>query len=256
MPLAGATSPVTLASAVTQHTAEDLSGVVLTQIVKKGAHVIWGGSSTCLDMRQGTTPMGAIEAALINCSYVQIGKYLNLPTHTYLGLSDSKRNDFQAGFESAIGLVMGILAGANVISGPGMLDFENCQSMEKLLLDNEICGMAKRFSKGITVSPETIPYELFKEVVHDGDMFLGKKHTLEWYKTELFIPSSVIDRKNKANWEKDGKIDILSRTQNEISRILKEHEPIPLEPDKEKELDKVMMDDFASSWKDKWISHV
>lgn len=239
MPLAGATSPVTLAAVIATHTAENLSGIVLSQLVNKGCPVIWGGSPTCFDMRYGNTPMGAIEASMIDCGYAQIGKYLNLPTHAYLGMSDSKLNDYQGGFESGISLILGAIMGINVISGPGMLDFESCQSMDKLLLDNEICGMAKRLCKGITVSPETIPLELFNEVGHH-DTFLTTEHTLKWHRKELFIPSWIIDRQNRASWENQGRVPILSRTQQEISKILKEHEPIYLDPDKEKELDKII----------------
>ncbi len=238
MPLAGATAPVTLAGVLVTHTAENLSGIVLSQIVNKGAPVIWGGSPTCMDMRYGTTPMGAIEAVMIDCGYAQIGKYLNLPTHAYLGLSDSKLNDYQAGFESSIGIILGAMMGINVISGPGMLDFESCQSMDKLILDNEICGMAKKLCNGILTNPETISYELFKELGHH-ETYLMADHTLKWHKKELFIPSSIIDRQNRIAWENKGKIPILKRTQHEISKILKEYNSIPLDSDKEKELDMI-----------------
>ncbi|MFX1449842.1 MAG: trimethylamine methyltransferase family protein [Promethearchaeota archaeon] len=236
MPLAGATAPVTLAGVLVTHTAENLSGIVLSQIVNKGAPVIWGGSPTCMDMRYGTTPMGAIEATMIDCGYAQIGKYLNLPTHAYLGLSDSKLNDYQSGFESGIGIILGAMMGINVISGPGMLDFESCQSMDKLILDNEICGMAKKLSNGILVNSETIGYELFKELGHH-ETYLMANHTLKWHKKELFIPSSIIDRQNRISWQNQGKLSILKRTQHEISKILKIHKPIPLDSDKGKELD-------------------
>ena len=88
--------------------------------------------------------MGAVETMMINAAHVQIGKYLRLPTHSYMGLSDAKGVDGQAGLETGMGALVAALAGANVISGPGMLNFESCQSLEKLVLDNEICGMALR----------------------------------------------------------------------------------------------------------------
>ncbi|NVM02124.1 MAG: trimethylamine methyltransferase family protein [Candidatus Helarchaeota archaeon] len=236
MPLAGATAPVTLASVLATITAENLSGIVLSQIVNKGAPIIWGGSSTIMDMRYGTTPMGAIEASMIDCAYAQIGKHLNLPTHAYLGLSDSKLCDYQAGFESGIGIILGAMMGINVISGPGMLDFESCQSMDKLIIDNEICGMAKKLCRGISVNAETIAYKLIEEIGHH-DTFLMADHTLKLHRKEIFIPSTIIDRQNRMAWENQGKIPILKRTQQEISKILKDHEPLSLDSDKEKELD-------------------
>ena len=101
------------------------------------------------DMRRGTTPMGAVETMMIDGGYVEIGKHLGLPTQAYMALSDSKSVDYQAGMETAMGAIVAAVSGVNNISGPGMLDFESCQSLEKLVLDNEICGMAQRLAAGI-----------------------------------------------------------------------------------------------------------
>jgi trimethylamine--corrinoid protein Co-methyltransferase len=115
MPLAGATAPVTLAAAVVQHTAENLSGLVIHQLANPGSPIVWGGSPASFDMRSGTTPMGAPETWLIDAAYVQVGKRLNLPTHVYMGMSDAKIIDAQCGFESMGGAMMAALAGANMI---------------------------------------------------------------------------------------------------------------------------------------------
>ncbi len=148
MPLTGATAPVTLAGAVTQHCAECLSGVVIHQLAHPGAPIIYGGSPACFDMRKGTTPMGAVETMMIDGAYAEIGKHLGLPTQAYMGLSDAKTVDFQAGMESAMGVTIAALSGINNVSGPGMLDFESCQSLEKLVLDHEICGSVLRLARG------------------------------------------------------------------------------------------------------------
>ena len=86
---------------------------------------------------------------MIDGSYAEIGKHLGLPVQAYMALSDSKTVDYQAGMESAMGAVIAALSGINNISGPGMLDFESCQSLEKLVLDNEVCRMALRLVDGI-----------------------------------------------------------------------------------------------------------
>lgn len=115
MGMTGATSPVTIAGTLVQHIAENLAGVVICQLAKKGAPVIFGGSPSSFDMRKGTTPMGAIETMMIDSGYAQIGKHLNLPTHAYMGLSDTKINDNQAGLETGIGAVLAALSGINVM---------------------------------------------------------------------------------------------------------------------------------------------
>ena len=98
--------------------------------------------------------MGAIETAMIDAAYAQVGKSSELPTHAYLGASDAKVVDAQAGMESGISAMIGALAGINMISGAGMLDFLACQSPEKLVVDAEAIAMAKRLLAGIRSAPK------------------------------------------------------------------------------------------------------
>ncbi|MCJ7806444.1 MAG: trimethylamine methyltransferase family protein, partial [Clostridia bacterium] len=155
LPMPGAGTPVTLAGSLVIHTAETLSGLVLAQCVNPGTPVIYGGAPVQFDMRFGTTPFSAVEATLIAAAYSQIGKYFNLPTHTFAALSDSKVIDMQAGIETGMSGIIAQLAGINIISGVGGLDFVNTFSIEKLLIDNEVAGMALRAQRGIDCSPES-----------------------------------------------------------------------------------------------------
>jgi trimethylamine--corrinoid protein Co-methyltransferase len=183
MPLAGATAPVTLAAAVIQHAAECLSGITIGQLARPGAKIVWGGSPAAFDMREGTTPMGDVGTWMIDCAYAQVGKHFGLPTHAYLGMSDAKVLDAQCGMESAGGTLMAALAGVNMISGAGMMDFESCQSLEKLVLDAEMIGMAKRLVRGIEPRDEPIALTLFQKMGHRAE-YLAEPHTLKWFAKE------------------------------------------------------------------------
>jgi len=193
MPMAGATSPVTLAGTVVQHAAECLSGIVIAQLASKGAKIVWGGSAAVFDMKHSTAPMGAPGTWLIASAYTQIGRSLGLPTQAYLGISDAKIVDFQSGMESATGALLGSLVGANMISGAGMLAYENCQSPEKLILDSEMIASIKHFSTGIQYRDDPLAINLIRETGTTGD-FISHKHTLKWFKEEVHYPSPVIDR--------------------------------------------------------------
>ncbi len=241
MPQLGATGPVTLAGSLVQHNTEFLSGLVMAQLTNPGAPVIYGGSPTTLDQRYATARLGAIETVMLGCSYAQIGKYYGLPTHMYLGLSDTKVVDAQCGFESGIGIVLGALAGINVISGPGMLNFESCQSLEKLVIDNTICGMAYRLVKGIKVDTDTLALDLIRKV-GPGGMYLAEKHTMEWFRKEQFMPSELIDRQELKAWKAAGSKDIVKRAREVVKKTLKEHEPAQLPRDVETDLDNVLRD--------------
>jgi trimethylamine--corrinoid protein Co-methyltransferase len=240
MPLAGATAPVTLLGAVVQHTAECLSGIVIGQLAAPGAPLIWGGSPAVFDMRTGTTPMGAIETMMIDGAYAQIGKYLSLPTHAYMGASDAKLIDFQGGFESGIGAVIAALAGVNMVSGAGMLNFENCQSTEKLILDNELCGMAYRLIDGISQRDEPIALDIFLSLTDPRTSFLTHDHTAQWYRAEQYIPGRVVDRDPGDLGSLSGRLSASDRARDRVRELLSAGEFRPIPNDLKRELTRLM----------------
>jgi len=235
MPLAGATGPATLVGSVVQHAAECLSGITIHQLAQAGSPIVWGGSPAAFDMRTGTPPMGAIETLMMDCAYVQVGKYLGLPTHAYLGLSDAKIVDAQAGFESGIGNILAALAGVNMVSGAGMMEFESCFSLEKLVIDNELIGMARRLVRGMDTSEHPLATAIVRQVGHAGN-FLATEHTRQWFRRELFIPSPVIDRDYRQAWEAKGAKDIVQRAHEQVEQLVAAYQPKPLPKEVEEEL--------------------
>jgi len=238
MGMTGATSLVTISGTLVQHVAENLCGVAIVQLAKKGAPVIFGGSPSSFDMRRGTTPMGAIETMMIDAGYAQIGKSLNLPTHAYMGLSDAKINDAQAGLETGLGAVLGALAGVNVISGPGMLDFESCQSLEKLVIDDEICGMAYRLISGIAQREEPIATDKFEGFTPETQ-FLSMPHTKKWYRMEHSYPV-IADRDTYDAWVAQGRKPIAERAAEHVEKILRSNAPALLDKDVRNELTRIL----------------
>jgi trimethylamine--corrinoid protein Co-methyltransferase len=239
MPLSGFMAPVTLTGTLIQHTAETLSGIVISQSSHPGTPILYGGSPAIFDVRHETTPMGAIETMMIDCAYNEIGKYLNLPTQAYISLSDAKELDAQAGVESGIGAVLAALSGINNVSGPGMLDFESCLSLEKLVLDNEICGMAYRLIAGIEPKEDFPAVELFRELLKEKHMLISE-HTRRYLKTEHFFPGPVIDRARRSKWEEKGSLTLRQRAHQEVKKLLANYKPSALPEDVKKELIKLM----------------
>jgi trimethylamine--corrinoid protein Co-methyltransferase len=239
MPLSGFMAPVTLAGTLIQHTAETISGIVISQTANPGTPILYGGSPAIFDVRHETTPMGAIETMMIDCAYNEIGKYLNLPTQAYISLSDAKELDAQAGLESGIGAVLAALSGINNVSGPGMLDFESCLSLEKLVLDNEICGMAYRLIGGIEPKEDFPAIGIFRELLKEKHLLISE-HTRRYLKTEHFFPGSVIDRARRPRWEEKGSPTLGQRAHREVERLLESYQPSGLSEDVKKELTKLM----------------
>lgn len=221
MPMAGATSPVTLTGALVQHTAESLSGLVIHQTVGPGAPIVYGGASAIFDMRKGTTPLAAVETMMIEAAYAQIGKSFGLPVHAYMALSDAKLPDYQAGFETAMSAALAALSRVNVVSGPGMLDFSSSQSLEKLLLDSEVCLTAKRLIEGIVSRSEKAGIDVLAEVVETpGVSFITSEHTRRFFRDEMYYPSPVVDRATYGEWEKNGKTTATDRAHARVRELL------------------------------------
>jgi len=239
MPLAGATAPATLAGSVVQHAAETLAGITLHQLAGPGAPIVWGGAPAIFDMRFGTTPMGAIETAMMDAAYTQVGKRLGLPTHTYLGATDAKLIDAQAGLESGMTALVGALAGINMISGAGMLDFLASQSVEKLVLDAEGIAMAQRLLRGISSREATLAKDVFAQLGPDLD-FLGLRHTRQNFKLEQHLPSSVIDRASIRSWKEGGRLSALDRAQARARDLIRRYTRLPFAATAEHDLTGIM----------------
>jgi trimethylamine--corrinoid protein Co-methyltransferase len=239
MPLAGFTGPTTLVGSLVGHTVENLAGIVLSQLSSPGAPLLYGGALAAFDMKNGTPPLGAIETQMMVCAYNEIGTYLNIPTQAYIALSDAKVMDAQAGLETGAGAVMAMLSGINSISGPGMLDFVNCFSLEKLVLDNEICGMAYRMARGVEPREDFPTLPLYRELLEKQNL-ITSSHTLRYFKEEHFYPGKVIDRGTRARWEENGCQTLEDRAHEEVNRLLQTYQPSRLADDIKKQLTDIM----------------
>jgi len=235
MPLAGFVAPVTLVGSLIQQTAETLSGLVISQVASAGAPVLWGGSPAIFDIRYETTPMGAVETMMIDCAFTEIGHSLGLPTQAYMGLSDAKALDAQAGLETGLGVVLAALSGVDNVSGPGMLDFEACHSLEKLVVDNEVCGMVQRLVRGIEPRDDFPARPLFEELLREKHLLIAR-HTRRHLREEIALPGPVIDRANLARWTEEGRSTLGDRARREIARLVAAWQPSALGDDVKAEL--------------------
>jgi len=164
---------------------------------------------------------------MMNAACAEVGRHLGLPTHAYLALSDSKTLDYRAGLESSAGALFAVLAGIDVVSGPGMLEFVRCQSLEKLVLDHEACRMALRAVRGVENRDDSI-LEVVRQGL-DAGQFLGVAHTRRWFREELLMPGVSIDRTVGEAWEAGGRKTAAERAHEEVQRILTGEASPPLE---------------------------
>jgi trimethylamine--corrinoid protein Co-methyltransferase len=157
---------------------------------------------------------------MIDSSYAQVGKALGLPTHAYLGATESKVLDMQAGLESGMGALVGALSGINMISGAGMLDSLLCQSPEKLVIDAEGIAMAQRMLQGMKIHTETLATGFYEGINFKGGDFLKQRITLQLFQKEQHMPGKVIDRDSMRGWKESGSMDAFTRAKIRVQEIL------------------------------------
>lgn len=240
VPLAGAAAPITLIGSVVQHIAENFSGLTLHQCAQPGAPVVFGGAPSIFDMRMGVTPLGALESSMMSCATAQVAKHLGLPTHGYLGLSDTKTPDMQAGWETGMSALLGALAGVNMMSGAGLLDSAAAFSIEKMIADAEVIAMARKTVEGIVrVEEGTFALDMLQRV-GPGGTFLDSEQTFNRFRLDQIQHSPVVDRVTRRTWLAAGMPDTMARARLRREQLERELKPHSMDPGLARELQSVV----------------
>jgi trimethylamine--corrinoid protein Co-methyltransferase len=226
-PMAGSTSPATLAGTLTQLNAEQVSGIVLTQLARPGTPVLAGYIPGLADMRSGGYLGGAVEFGMMQAAAAQMAHFYQVPIYCSGGMSDAKLPDAQAGQEKMATLLLAAMGGGNYIHHAiGMVSNMNAVSLEQAIMDDEIVGMVMRVLRGIQVDEETMATEAIDRV-GPGGHYLMVPHTLSHMRSEYFYPA-VADRQNPASWEASGKLDARARAVSRLAKIMESHRTTPL----------------------------
>jgi trimethylamine--corrinoid protein Co-methyltransferase len=229
-PMAGSTAPVTLAGMLAQLNAEQLAGLVLTQLVSPGCPVLIGPIPATADLRSGKYLGGSVELGMCNAAITQLAHRYQVPIYNSAGMTEAKLPDVQAGIEKAQSVIQVALAGANFIHhAAGMLEDMSTIAYEQFVIDNEVLGIAMRAVRGIEVNDETLALDAIDRV-GPGGHYLMDEHTLRHMRSEHYFPSPVLDRKGREMWQEAGGSDAWSRAREIARTILTDHRPQPLDP--------------------------
>jgi len=212
-PLAGATSPATLAGTLVQQNAEFLISHAIVQLVNPGNPVFYSARPMSMDMRTGVSAEG-MEFGLISAASVQLAKYYGVPSDVYGLSTNSKTPDEHTAIEKSMVGLLPALAGANFLSDGGAIDMGMTASPEQLVIDNEILDMIFRASRGIDVNPETLAVGLI-EKIGPGGHFVSDEHTRKYYVAEHFVPK-LCDRTVRADWERAGSKEIVCGARDKV----------------------------------------
>ncbi|HEX9118545.1 MAG TPA: trimethylamine methyltransferase family protein [Anaerolineae bacterium] len=220
--MAGSTGPVTLAGTLAMQTAELLAGIVLAQWINPGTPVVFGSTSTNIEMKSGALCIGSPELSQLIAAHAQLARYYGIPSRSGGALTDASYPDAQAGFESMMGLLTAVNSGVDfILHAAGILSSYLAFSFEKFVLDDEMCGMVRRLHGGFSVSPESLAYEVVEKVGPGGN-FLMEDHTLKYCRTEFWRPA-VSDRSGLDVWMNGGRRDAVARATGRWQKLLREH---------------------------------
>jgi len=224
-PLAGATSPATLAGTMVQALTESLFGIVLSQLRKPGTQVIIGGLMSAMDMQTAVYCYGSPEMALLSAGYTEITKWMRVPEYETAGCSDAKSFDEQACMEAAINITTAALVGGNMIHDIGYIEQGLCSSPHMLVASDDIISRTKRLLRGIPVDDDALALGVMDEI-GPGGHYLAHDHTYNRFKTENWR-SPLVDRQVYADWVASGSKDYQQRVHARMIEILEaEAEPL------------------------------
>ena len=233
--LGGANTPASVPATVAQLTAEALSALAYTQVIRKGCPAIWGHYLSTVSMKSGAPMAGTPEISLMNFMIGQMARYYDVPWRTSNTLGGAKTFDAQAGYESATTLGAVLHAGANYIwHSAGWNEAGMHCSVAKFVVDAEQCAMAYRMAEG----PKWDDFDEAVSAVPDvgpGGHYLGHPHTQENFQTAFFMPD-LFDNNSIEQWQAEGSVEITERALKHAKKLLSEYQEPKLDQAKNEEL--------------------
>lgn len=224
----GAMSPVTVAGTLTQVLAEVLAGVAYSQMIRKGAPVIFGAFVASIDMNSGAPTFGTPEASHITYGAGQLARRLGLPYRSGGSFCGSKLPDAQAAYETANSLNMALLSGVNfMLHACGWLEGGLVSSYEKYVMDADQLGTLHHLAQGIHMDTNGQAMDALREV-GPGGHFLGCEHTQSNFKS-AFWRSDLLDYKPFETWYEEGARDTQALASIRVAKMLGDYQPPELD---------------------------
>lgn len=233
----GLSAPATLAGTMAQENAEILAGICITQLVRPGMPVCYGGICHAFDMRTTQMIFSGPEQAIFGVAMTQMGKHYGLPVYINVGLTDSKRPDAQAGLEAGVTLAFGAAAGADVFGHMGISGVDQASSLDMLVFQDEVISYVESTMREIDLSDDAIGLSEI-EAAGPGGTFIDRDHTAEHFRRELWFPR-LLDRSYYQQWMDEGARSTEERCRERTEEILRSHQPEPVSEELGRALDEI-----------------
>ncbi len=233
--MAGAIAPITIAGAVAMQNAEILAAIVLNQLVRPGAPVVYGTFTTNVYMRTGAIAFGGPDLSMSTLVSGQLARRYGFPLKSSV-TNGAKIVDAQAGYETATGLWTAVASGATIVAHAcGWLESGMTVSREKAIIDAETIQMMQHMNQPLAVDADTLALDTIHEVGPGGQYF-DCEHTMGRYRTEYYDPL-VSDWESLENWQEKGGKSAAERANEIWKRLLEDYQQPALDPALKDELD-------------------
>lgn len=244
----GATAPMTFAGGYVQTGAEFMVGLILTQLIKKGSKVLYGGGVNPLDMKTMSFSYGAPEAWISRVIRKELAEYIGVPVFATGGCTDAKTVDQQAAIEASNSLMLSGLSGQHLVHDVGYIDSGLTSSLEMLVMADEIIGTVKRVLKSLKVDEDTLAVDVIDEV-GPGNDYLSHAHTYKHFRDTLY-QSDLLTRDNHDKWVEKGSRTMGDLVKEKAIDILENHEPDRVSDTVDKEIKKILAESDKKRKKD------
>jgi len=219
-PMAGSTSPMTMAGTLAQLHAEELVGLTIGQLTQAGAPLLYGGIPGTANMNSMGYQGGVVEFGMMNAAIHQLANHIQVPNYNSSGLTDAKTSDAQAGWEKAFSSLLAAMGGSNYIHhAAGMLESMLTVAYEQYIMDDEIIAMCSKVLEGIVVDEEHLAMDAIAAVGPGGN-YMTAAHTFAHMRSEFQLGNGVSDRQDRDSWETQGSSDALLRARKMAKDIL------------------------------------
>jgi trimethylamine--corrinoid protein Co-methyltransferase len=226
--LAGAMAPITLAGALALQTAEAMAVIALTQMVRPGAPVIYGGFTSNVDMRSGSPAFGTPEYVRATLAGGQIARRLGVPYRTS-SVNSSTSVDAQAAYETQFSLFAAVMAHGNLVNhATGWLESGLVASYEKIVVDTELLRGWAAALQPIEAGPDDLAVGAILDV-SPGGHFFGSPHTMTRFETAFHRPL-VSDWTNWEAWNEKGARETAERATEVWQKVLADYVPPSIDP--------------------------
>lgn len=232
------TSQASLMGTIVQNNAELLAAIVLIQLIKPGLPIFYGNTSTSTNLRKVSMALGNSETALISLATAKMAKFYHMPFRTSGALNDAIDIDFQAGVESTLNLMCGVLSDVDLIYfAAGMLSGFNVTSLEKYVVDEQLIKMVKRLYDGVAIDKTKDYTAEIKKVGPKGTFLYGR--TPKEYRKEHFIPNIFVKQDYKS-WESEGAVSIKDRASEVVKQRIESYQAPSITPEQLKVIEKYL----------------